>query len=197
MKAFCFLPPYSSEMYIGTDNSAISDRYPFFIPDFDTRFTACPALVLRIGRVGKSIAARFASRYFDSMTAGFMITADNRLAEARDNGAPWCGAVVFDGSMPHGPMIPAGLPSALPALAIETSDLRTGDTSGALTLPAMPCIDPAEALAVVSAANTVKTGDLLYIGYHSDSTVLRRDTAVTLSDRSVSGTTPLCRLKVK
>ncbi|HAO63855.1 MAG TPA: 2-hydroxyhepta-2,4-diene-1,7-dioate isomerase, partial [Porphyromonadaceae bacterium] len=42
---------------------------PFFIPDFAPEFVLHPALAVRIDRLGKNIAPRFAHRYYQSASA--------------------------------------------------------------------------------------------------------------------------------
>lgn len=55
------------------DSTLLHSGQPFFIPDFAPHFAAMPMLMLRVGRLGKCIAPRFAHRYIDAMTASFAI----------------------------------------------------------------------------------------------------------------------------
>lgn len=54
------------------DSSLLRSGQPFFVPDFAPRFTATPMLAMRIGRLGKCIARRFAHRYVDAVTAAIV-----------------------------------------------------------------------------------------------------------------------------
>ena len=61
------------------DSSIIRSGNPFFVPDFDQRFIALPSVAVKICRLGKSVAPRFASRYYDEITLGFSVVAADRL----------------------------------------------------------------------------------------------------------------------
>lgn len=61
------------------DSALLVNEKPFFIPDYVVKMHAHPCLVLRVSRLGKNIASRFASRYYDAWAPGF-----NLLAELND-----------------------------------------------------------------------------------------------------------------
>lgn len=61
-------------LYLKPDSSLLVNRKPFFIPDFAQCFQANPCLVLRINRLGKNIAPRFANRYFSEAALGYNIS---------------------------------------------------------------------------------------------------------------------------
>lgn len=69
--------------YLMADSSVLYTGRPFFIHDFADSFLAAPSIVVRTGRLGKCIAAKFAHRYWDAFTAGFSVMAcqsdDQRL----------------------------------------------------------------------------------------------------------------------
>lgn len=50
------------------DSATVSVPRPLFLPDFDSEWCAKIYPAFRISRLGKDIAANFASRYFDSFT---------------------------------------------------------------------------------------------------------------------------------
>ena len=58
-------------LYLKPDSSMLVNRKPFFLPDFAQEMVACPCIVLRISRLGKNIAPRFADRYFTEAAAGY------------------------------------------------------------------------------------------------------------------------------
>ena len=88
------------------DSSIIRNGNPFFVPDFDQRFIALPSVAVKICKLGKSVAPRFASRYYDEITLGFSVVAADRLRESISHGLPWAPAVAFDGSCMLGKFIP-------------------------------------------------------------------------------------------
>ena len=77
-------------LYLKPDSSLLVNRKPFFIPDFAQCFQANPCLVLKINRLGKNIAPRFANRYFSEAALGYNIsvahsTLLNDTAETADS----------------------------------------------------------------------------------------------------------------
>lgn len=67
------------------DSTLLRSGQPFFIPDCTPTLGVEPMLALRIGRLGKCIAPRFAHRYIDAATACFIVkplepTSDDMLA---------------------------------------------------------------------------------------------------------------------
>ncbi len=57
------------------DSAILKDGKPFFIPDFSKEIHYETELVVRINRLGKNIAPRFANRYYDAVTVGIDFTA--------------------------------------------------------------------------------------------------------------------------
>ncbi|WP_373810870.1 fumarylacetoacetate hydrolase family protein [Porphyromonas macacae] len=72
--------------------------FPFFIPDFANRFDYEAEVVVRISRVGKYIAERFAHRYYKEVTIGIDFTARDLQQKLVAKGLPWTLAKTFDGS---------------------------------------------------------------------------------------------------
>lgn len=140
------------------DSSVLRSGNPFFVPDFASEFQAFPSLVYRIGRLGKSIAPRFASRYVDAWTAGAAVTAIDLLSELRNAGAPWTRATAFDRSLFLGNLQPMDS-----LLKIDSLDLTAGDEKIVYRLPeineSIDCI-----ISRISACNTLKNGDLILVG---------------------------------
>lgn len=86
------------DMFLLADSSLLKDGKPFFLPDFDSEFKVYPSLVVRVNRLGKNIAPRFANRYYDAVTIGLNVRAESKLKEMVQNKIPWASAVAFDGS---------------------------------------------------------------------------------------------------
>ena len=57
------------------DSTMLVSNKPFFIPDFAPEFVLHPALAVRIDRLGKNIAPRFAHRYYQSASACAVVEA--------------------------------------------------------------------------------------------------------------------------
>lgn len=81
---------------------------PLFLPDEVGRICALPAVVVRVGRLGKHIAERFAHRYYDSWSMGLLFVIEKRLKQLQQNGQPWHEAFDMDGVLRVGRDIPMG-----------------------------------------------------------------------------------------
>ena len=57
-------------IFMKPDSAILKDGKPFFIPDFSNEIHYETELVVRINRLGKNIAPRFANRYYDAVTVG-------------------------------------------------------------------------------------------------------------------------------
>ena len=67
--------PEEPVIFMKPDSALLKDSKPFFIPDFSQQVDYETELVVRINRLGKNIAPRFASRYYDAVTVGIDFTA--------------------------------------------------------------------------------------------------------------------------
>ena len=65
-------------IFMKPDSAILKDSKPFFIPDFSNEIHYETELVVRINRLGKNIAPRFANRYYDAVTVGIDFTAASR-----------------------------------------------------------------------------------------------------------------------
>ncbi len=84
------------------DTALHKAKVPFFIPDFAPRCTAHLALAVRINRLGRSIHAKFAPRYYDAVTPAIHFTAHPLLEQLKANGLPWDMAFGFDDALSVG-----------------------------------------------------------------------------------------------
>lgn len=102
MKIFNIIGRYSDvpeqeiNWYMLQDSTVIRSDNPLFVPDFDTEFRLYPSLAIRIDRLGKSIAPKFAHRYYAQVTLAATVRAENILSELRAKGLPWDKAISFD-----------------------------------------------------------------------------------------------------
>ena len=70
----------------------------FYIPDFSNQVDYEVEVVVRINKLGKSVAEKFAPRYYAQVALGIDFTARDMQNEARKTGAPWDLSKGFDGS---------------------------------------------------------------------------------------------------
>lgn len=85
-------------IFIKPDSALLKDNKPFFIPDFSNNIHYELEIVVRINRLGKNIAERFAHRYYDELTVGVDFTARDLQTELKSKGLPWELSKGFDSS---------------------------------------------------------------------------------------------------
>ncbi len=85
-------------IFLLADSSLLKDGKPFFLPAFDAEFKMYASLIVRVNRLGKNIAERFAHRYYDAVAIGLNVRAEDNLSQQRERELPWSSSVAFDGS---------------------------------------------------------------------------------------------------
>lgn len=134
-----------------SDSAMLKDSKPFYLPEFAPCFRARASLAVRIDRLGKNIAPRFAHRYYCEAAAALNIETSGMEGSCAEG---WS----FDGAAVVGTFMPIekyGIPANF---SIECGDDRQVWNSSELRLS----ID--DAIAEVSRYFTLKTGDLIFLG---------------------------------
>lgn len=149
-------------IFMKPDSALLKDGKPFFIPDFSKEVHYETELVVRICRLGKSIAPRFAHRYYDAVTVGIDFTARDLQREFRQAGKPWELAKSFDNSAALGSFVPlahygGNVQSLNFCLNIDGREVQRGFTGDML-------FGVDDIIAYVSRFMTLKIGDLLFTG---------------------------------
>ena len=85
-------------IFMKPDSAISKNGKHFYVPDFLGRVDYEAELVVRINKLGKSIPARFAHRYYDAVTVGIDFTARDLQREFIKAGAPWELSKGFDSS---------------------------------------------------------------------------------------------------
>lgn len=129
-------------MVLKGDSCLLNGRKPFFVPDWTNEVGVSDCIILRVSRLGKEIAPKFADRYYDAIAPGADFTALDVLREAQAAGKPWTKAIAFDYSLAIGEFVE---PSAF---SLQLSDF---------------VLMPEEAIAEASKVMTIRQGDLIYI----------------------------------
>lgn len=149
--------------FLKPDTALLRNNDPFYIPAFTREVHYECELVVRIGRVGRSIAERFAHRYYDEVGLGIDFTARDLQREAIAEGLPWERAKAFDRSAALSPrFLPlAELGGDVQRLRFElcvNGEVRQrGNTADMLFT-----VD--RIIAAVSRYLTLRMGDLIYTG---------------------------------
>ncbi|HPD87583.1 MAG TPA: fumarylacetoacetate hydrolase family protein, partial [Proteiniphilum sp.] len=92
-------------LFMKPDTALLKDGKPFFLPDFSEDVQYETELVVRVSRLGKNIAERFAHRYYDQVTVGIDFTARDLQTKQKELGLPWEIAKGFDHSAAVGTFI--------------------------------------------------------------------------------------------
>ena len=156
------LLPKEPVLFMKPDTALLKDGKPFFLPPFSERIEYETELVVRISRLGKNIAPRFAHRYYDAVTVGIDFTARDLQARLRAEGSPWEISKGFDGAAVVGDFIPGdevagNLQDLHFSLRIDGKEVQRGHTAD-MIFP----VD--EMIAYISRFYTLRMGDLLFTG---------------------------------
>lgn len=155
------LQPEEPVIFMKPDSALLKDGKPFFIPSFSKEVHYETELVVRICRLGKNIAQRFAHRYYDAVTVGIDFTARDLQRRLIATGQPWEISKGFDGSATIGRFVPkekiVDLQQTHFSLSIEGKTVQQGCTADMLFK-----ID--ELIAWISQFYTLKIGDILFTG---------------------------------
>lgn len=144
------------------DSSLLRSGQPLFVPDYCPCITVTPMLALRIGRLGKCIARRFAHRYIDAATAMMVAQpADSNLSPLSLGGM----AQAMDGALMTGIWTECNSVASLPVL--RWSHNATEHT----LLPADLALDPLDVVQHLSRFSTLKMGDIMCIPYRGSTPV--------------------------
>ena len=147
-------------IFMKPDSAIIKNGKHFYVPDFLGRVDYEAEIVVRINKLGKSIPARFAHRYYDAITVGIDFTARDWQRRLIAAGEPWDMSKGFDGSAVLGEFRPIeryDINDIDFSLTINDEVVQSANTSQML----FP-VD--EIIAYVSRFCTLKTGDLIFTG---------------------------------
>ena len=166
--------PFPSEpvVFMKPDSSILKKNKPFFLPDFSSEIHYEVEVVVKISRLGKSIAPQFAPRYYDEITTGIDITARDLQARLSKAMLPWEISKGFDGAAPLGRFIPTdsviNVGNIDFRLEINDKIVQQSNTSDMI-------FSINEIVSYVSRFFTLKTGDLIFTGTPSGVGPLRRN----------------------
>ena len=90
--------PQQPTIFMKPDSALLRENRPFFIPRFSNKIEHEVELVVRINRLGRNIAPRFAHRYYSEVALGVDFTARDLQNQCKQLGAPWEISKAFDNS---------------------------------------------------------------------------------------------------
>lgn len=92
--------PEKPVFFFKPDTCLIRNNQPFFYPNFSNEIHYELEIVLKICRLGRNIAERFAHRYYNEIGLGIDFTARDLQQQCKEKGLPWEISKAFDGSSP-------------------------------------------------------------------------------------------------
>jgi 2-keto-4-pentenoate hydratase/2-oxohepta-3-ene-1,7-dioic acid hydratase in catechol pathway len=133
---------------------------PFFIPDWSNGIHYEIELLVKINRVGKYIASKFAHKYYDEIGLGIDFTDRELQSKLKAKGLPWEKSKAFDGAAVISPFFNKkefDLNQTSFQLKINDKIVQDGNTKQMLWK-----ID--DLIAYVSQFFTLKKGDVIFTG---------------------------------
>ena len=154
--------PAEPVVFLKPQSAILSHKHPFYIPEWTHDVHHEIELVVKINRLGKTIAESHASRYYDEVGLGIDFTARDIQTQLKAKGHPWERAKAFDGSAVVGQFM------KLTDLGKEVQDLQFQLTNRGQvvqeghTKDMLFSVD--RLISEVSKFMTLKVGDLLFTG---------------------------------
>ncbi len=153
--------PAEPVFFMKPDTAIVKGNKPFYLPDFSNEIHHEVEIVLKINKVGKNIAEKFAHRYYAEIGIGIDFTARDLQAKCKDKGLPWEIAKAFDNSAPVGEFMPKDefpdLNNIDFRLDINGKTVQSGNTRDMI-------FKFDRLIEHVSRFVTIKIGDLIYTG---------------------------------
>ncbi len=153
--------PTEPVIFMMPETALIQRNQPFFYPDFSSEVHHEVELVVKINRLGKNIAEKFANRYYDEIGIGIDFTARDLQRAAASSGLPWAISKGFDGSAPLGGFVHKSELGDLGDInfSLEKNGQVVQKGNSGDMLFSFDAI-----IAYVSRFFTLKIGDLIYTG---------------------------------
>ena len=153
--------PTEPVVFMKPDSALLRNNKPFFIPDFTNNVHYETELIVKINRLGKNIAPRFAHRYYSEIGLGIDFTARDVQQKLRAEGKPWELCKAFDNSAVIGKFLPAekfeNIQDIQFHLDINGKTVQKGNTAD-MIFPVN------ELIAYISRFFTLKIGDIIFTG---------------------------------
>lgn len=147
--------------FMKPDTALLPKNNPFFYPNFTKDLHFECELVIKINRLGKNIAEKYAHEYYDHVGLGIDFTARDLQRKCKEKGHPWEIAKAFEHSAPLGKkFIP------LEGKDIQNIDFRL-EKNGEIVQQGNSkdmIFSVNKLIAYVSQFMTLKIGDLIFTG---------------------------------
>lgn len=153
--------PVEPVVFMKPDSALLKNNKPFYIPDFTRELHYETELIVKINRLGKNIASKFAHRYYAEIGLGVDFTARDIQRRLKADGHPWEICKAFDNSAVIGGFLPVeelgDVQNIEFHLDVNGKTVQKGN-SGDMIFP----LD--ELISYTSRFFTLKIGDILFTG---------------------------------
>ena len=157
---------FSGKVVVRPDTTWEKDGEDFFVPDFVSRLSWTPVVYSRLTKPGRSIAARFAGRYFESLGFGTLLYPEDFIDGSPEGFARAC-------CLDHTSFLPGTMFSKSGCEDVRFSTSRDGQEIFACGCPATDDIEAA--IAETSRFCYLRTGDLVAVELQARSLLCRRE----------------------
>jgi acylpyruvate hydrolase len=153
--------PTDPVIFIKPDTALLDSSQSFYYPSFSKDVHHELELVFRVGKVGKNIESKFASKYIDAVGLGIDFTARDVQSKLKDKGLPWEKAKAFNGSAFVSSLRPVTENDFTNSIDFE---LFKNDISVQKGNSDLMIWNINELIADISQYFTIKTGDYIFTG---------------------------------
>ena len=151
-------PTPKAPMFFVKPDTALLRTDTFYLPPYSKNIHYEVELVVKIKKVGKSIAKKFAPNYYDEISLGLDFTARDLLEDCIEKGKPWEIAKGFDSSAPIGKWQHKNELDNLDFYLLKNGEkVQEGN-------PSQMLFDVDTIIEYVSQFMTLKKGDLIFTG---------------------------------
>ncbi len=153
--------PTEPVFFMKPDSCLLLDNKHFYLPSFSNDVQYEVELVIKINRLGKTIEARYAHRYYDEIGLGVDFTARDIQRELIAKGLPWEKSKAFDSAAVLGGFLPKEKLGDLGKIEFslkKNGELVQSGNSADMIFAVDTIIE------YVSQFITLKIGDLIYTG---------------------------------
>lgn len=153
--------PTEPVIFMKPDSAILPKNNPFYIPDFSNDVHHEVEILVKINKLGKHIAPRFAHKYYDEIGLGIDFTARDLQTKLKDKGLPWEKAKAFDGSAVIGDFVSKNnFPDMNNiSFSLQKNNVVVQDGNTSLMLWKID-----ELISYVSQFFTLKIGDIIFTG---------------------------------
>lgn len=153
--------PSEPVIFLKPDTAVLPSKTPFVIPHFSDDIHHEVEILVKISKVGKHIAPKFAPKYYEEIGLGIDFTARDVQAKLKEKGLPWEKAKAFDHSAVIGNFITVTAFSSVENINFELQAngkvVQEGNTNLMLW-------NINELIAHISEYITLKKGDIIFTG---------------------------------